>query len=355
MKKLLIVLCAFLLIGCQDKDVEPVEEPIVIEIDEDSFHNAKVKTYNNSIPHIYKNYIEMDDDTYGNYIVEMFDNNYDPVWSYKWRDLVVNREDYDIEPIIYEDMMIINVQGIISVHDLLTGEFRWELETTHTDAKFAIEDDILYVLGYKDNYVSGVSLETGELLLEIKDNNYLEVNAIAIEDEIIAYYETTNITLNAVSFDITGTYKKKHAYQERNRVIEPWSLAISSDESETVNNLIDENMNTCWHEMVKGYGEKEWIEITRTFPVVVNELHIMNGDQSSEKNYNENAKLKKVTLSVGDGKSFTYYFETFEYGKEDVIKFVKPIMADYILLTIVEAEPGEMFKNTCISEISTKQ
>lgn len=354
MKKILLVLCAFLLIGCKDKVIEPVEEPIVIEIDEECFHNTKLKKFNNSIPHIYKNYIEMDDDTYGNYVVEMYDSNYDPVWSYTWRDLIVSREDYDIVPLIYEDRMIINVQGVISVHDLLTGAFIWELETTQTDAKFAVEDDILYVLGYKENYVSGVSLETGELLLEIKDDSYLDVNAIAIEDDIIAYYETMNITRNAVSFDKTGTFKKRLAYQERSRVLESWSLAITSDETEAANNLIDEKKNTCWRETVKGYGEKEWVEITRTFPVIVNELRIMNGDQSLKKSYNENAKLKKVTLSVGDGKSFTYIFENFEYGKEDIIKFVKPIMADYILLTIIEAEPGEVFKNTCISEIGTK-
>jgi hypothetical protein len=354
MKKLLIILCAFLLIGCKEKEVVPIEEPIVIEIDEEVYHNTKLKTYNNSIPHIYRNYIEMDDDVYGSFLIEMIDSNFEPVWSYEWRDLVIEREDHDIEPVIYEDMVIVNVQGVISVHSLLTGEFKWELETTQTDAKFAIDEGLLYVLGYKDNFISAVSLETGEMLLEIKDDRYLDVNALSVMDEIIAYFDTKEITINAVSFNKDGSFIKRLAYQDRSKADDPWGLATSSDESETVSNVIDENAKTYWHEMVKGYGEKEWIEITRAFPIVVKELHIMNGNQASEKEFLDNAKLKTVSLSVGDGKSFTYSFTHFEYGYTDVIKFVQPIMADYIIMTIMEAEPGDMYKNTSISEIRTK-
>ena len=133
-----------------------------------------------------------------------------------------------------------------------------------------------------------------------------------------------------------------------------WDKIESSDESEDVYRLIDGNLKTCYSESVKGYGEKEWVELTRVLPTTVHKLKIANGDHSSEKAFSENAKLKQVTLSIGGGKSFTYKFSNFEYGYIDEICFVKPIIADYVLMTIIEVEPGELYKNTSFSEIETE-
>jgi hypothetical protein len=38
----------------------------------------------------------------------------------------------------------------------------------------------------------------------------------------------------------------------------------------------------------------------------------------------------------------------------DIIEFVKPITADYVLITIEAAEPGSLFKNTGITELYTQ-
>lgn len=354
MKKIVLFLLACLLIACQ-KEVEP--EPVieVIPLDLEAYHNVKLKSYNNTIPHIIKTHLEMDDERYGTFSVQMYDTNYEPVWQFLWRDLDKDNGHQEADPYIYENVMVINVQGIVSVHDLVTGEFKWELETSSKDSQFVIEDDILYVLGYQEDYITGISIETGEVLIRIPDDNYLDADALSFEeDALIAYYKTSRVTRNAISFDKEGQYKKKLNYMEKKTVPATWETIETSDESLEAGVLIDGDMHTAWAESVKGYGEKEWVEITRVLPTTVTKLKIVNGNQSSEKAYNENAKLKTVILSVGDGKSFTYKFEHFEYGYVDEICFVKPVVADYLIMTIMEVEPGEVYKNTYISEIITE-
>lgn len=356
MKKWLLIVCALFLVACgQDEAVEPVVEPEeVIVVDDKPYHNVKLKTYNNTIPHIIKNYVEMDDDKYGSYIVEMYDTNYEAVWRYMWRDMNKDLGPFALEPVIYENMMIVNAQGVVSVHDLVSGEFKWELETSSLH-DVLVHEGVLYVLNYMDNYITGVSLENGKIIYEVKDKDYQEADAIAIEnDKVIAYKKTKEISRNALCFDMAGKFVKKNVYMEEQKTKIFWDKAESSDESLEAINLIDGQTKTVWTESVKGYGEKEWVEITKTLPVTVSKLYITNGDHSSEKSYNDNAKLKEIVLSVGDGKSFTYKFDNFEYGVKEEIKFVKPVVADYILLTIVQAEPGDLFKNTCISEIETE-
>jgi len=353
MKKLLIILCAFLLFSCNQEEPEEVVEEVIV-LDTEEYHKTKVKTYNNTLPHIIKSYDEMDDDTYGSFVIEMYDTNYDPVWKYMWRDLNKNDGHFAEEPVIDGSHLIANIQGVISVLDLATGTFKWEVETD-TSSICAIQDDILYLLAYKENYITGFSLETGETLLTIANDNYLQADALCIEENrLIAFDRSKTSGMNAVTFDLEGNYVSKRQYKplQANKIV--WDKVETSDESEEGIYIIDGRSNTFWSESVKGYGEKEWIEITKIIPVTVSELIIVNGNQSSEKAYFENAKLKTITLSVGDGKSFTYKFEKFEYGYKDHIKFVKPVVADYMLLNIIEAEPGDMFKNTCLSEITTE-
>lgn len=354
MKKLIIILAACLLVGCGGEEtIEPVEEK-VIELDTEAYHKTKLKTYNNTLPHIINDYIEMYDNQYGNYIIEMYDTNYEPVWQFTWRDLDINDGPFKEVPIIEDNVVVVNVQGKISVLDLATGTFKWEIETDINSISH-IENDYLYVVGYKDDFITGFSLETGEALLVVPDDDYIQVDAVTlVADQIIAYSRKNTSHINAVTFDLEGQYVKKQTYKEITPKAIVWDEVTTSDESEEGFYVVDGNYKTAWQESVKGYGEKEWIEITKVIPVNVRELVIINGDQSSEKAYTENAKLKTITLSVGDGKSFTYKFSTFEYGHKDRIRFVKPVVADYMLLNIIEAEPGEMFKNTCISEIVTE-
>jgi len=354
MKKFILIFMMILLVGCQ-KDVEvPVEEE-VIPLDLDQVHNVKHKIYNNTLPHIIKSYVEMDDDKYGTYKIEMYDTNYESTWAYLWRDLNVEDGDLMSNYVIYENYIVVNVQGAVSVHNLATGEFLWEIETHIPNGIMEVADDMLYVLGYEEDFLTGISLENGKVEVRVKDGDYLQADALKMKDqELIAYIQSDQVTRSAVVFDSDGSFIKKFNYMQKGTATAKWDKVESSDESDEAIRIIDGDVNTFYSESVKGYGEKEWIELTRVLPTTVNKLRIVNGNNSSEKAYNENAKLRQITLSVGDGKSFTYKFETFEYGYIDEICFVKPVIADYVLLTIDEVEPGELYKNTSFSELETE-
>lgn len=352
MKKYIWILVILLLVGCQDDQPPIVEEEVVIVVDSDKYHKSKLYNYNNSIPHIIRYYEEMDDDLYGNFIIEMFDSNFDPVWSYEYRDLE-RRELFARAPLIYEDKLVVNVQGIVNVLDLLTGNFLYEIETKKSLTDVFVKDNELYVLHYQEHLVSVFDIQTGETLRHI-DYDSNDSNDIFVDDKIIVFERTNNqMTRNALSFNSDGSFDKAMRFHEESSSPVIWELAETSDESDNAHLAIDQNKRTFWHETVKGYGEKEWIELTRDNFTLVNKLYLYNGNHSSEKAYEENAKIKVADISIGDGKSFTYIFDTFLYDHVDVIEFIKPITADYVLITIVEVEPGSMFKNTTISEIYT--
>lgn len=133
-----------------------------------------------------------------------------------------------------------------------------------------------------------------------------------------------------------------------------WDQAESSDDSDTAQFLVDGRLDTAWSESVKGYGEKEWVELRKNLPILVHELVIYNGDHTSEKAYEENSKIRNATISVGNNKSFVHTFDSFEYNKPSVIKFIRPITADFIFIQIEGAEPGTLYKNTSLTEVYTR-
>lgn len=352
MKKFLILALLVLLVGCSPE--EPiVEEVEVIPIDDEPYHNTKLVTSHNTIPHSIKYYEDMDDDVYGNFIVEMYDSKCELVWTYKWRDLIKQDEVFALKPFIYEDVIIVNVQGIISVHDLATGTFKWELETDSENRGFTVDDGVLYVLYYNNNTVTGIDLETGKVLLEIVDDKR-DLIGLNVEDGLILAFKSGVEKDNAYFYDLEGDFIKSTDYSLPKQQITSWDLIETSDESEEGINLIDGSLQTVWTESVKGYGEKEWIEMTKNTPVKVSKLVIYNGNQSSEKAYEENAKMKSVVISIGTGKNFTYKFTEFNFGEPDVIEFVNPVVADYIYITIESAEPGTLYKNTGMTEVYTQ-
>ncbi|MBN2794975.1 MAG: hypothetical protein JXR88_06190 [Clostridia bacterium] len=352
MKKILVLIIAtLLLVGCKETVVEP-EPEIVIEKDENSYHSIKLYTENKTIPYIISFYDEMDDETYGTYVVETYDSNFEPVWTLKWRDLEKKDTVFAKKPFVYEDKLIANVQGVISIHDLLSGEFLWEIETNNDQTGYSIREGILYVLYYGEDLVTGFDLSNGEQIFHFQDD-LLGLNAVFMDSRYFVLYTETDLldNLNGYAFGYNGEFLKQvHMSTPKEQKIS-WQNVQVSDESLNADMIIDGDLDTAWLESVKGYGEKEWVELTKTLPSLINRLVIYSGDHSSEKNYEENAKLLKVNITVGDGRSFNYVFKNEGYRIPDVIEFIKPVTADYMILTIEEALPGTLFKSTGITEI----
>jgi hypothetical protein len=356
MKKWILLLCVLFLVGCKEEapPTVDVEEPEVIVVDDEPFHNIKLYSSNNSIPYTIRYYDEMDDELYGTHVIEMYDSKGREVWANHFRDLEKKSRNFSSKPLIYEDKLIVNVQGVVSVHDLLTGQFIWEVETKQVDTDVAVKDGMLYVMYYEEDFITGILLENGKKVFHIS-NSITNMNRLLIDKTIMAYYETNDaLEKNAIEYSITGGYiRKKHLNKQVEEMVS-WGAAEASDDSEDISNLIDGSLETVWYEKVKSYGVGEWVELTKALPTLVNKLVIYNGNHESAKAFEENAKLKKITVDIGDGKSFEYEFEEFIYGQPTIIEFVKPVTADFIIVTIEEAEPGTLFKNTAITELYTQ-
>lgn len=360
MKKYLLIIVVIIIVftGCEKKNNEVViEEPEIIELDEKQFNKIKLKTLDGGTPFIIKSFEKISDDYYSDYVIEVYDTKTNMIWSLIWRDIEKTSEPIEFSYTINEDKIIANIDGIITVHDLLLGTFLWEVETMNKTTSFYIENNQLYVLYYMEDFLTVFDLSNGKQTSIIPINKkYLNMTNIKIKDEEILIYDNTKIKKNGIVYNLEGEFKKIISYETKsiNEKIIRWEKVEASSGVELINNIIDGSIEKIWYEDKKGYGLKEWIEITRALPTLVNELVIYNGDHSSEKSYEENSKVKLISVSIGGGKSFKYIFDNFEYGKPTKIKFLKPITADYIIFTINEVEPGTMYKNTTISEIYTK-
>lgn len=344
------------LTGCEKENEEISEAVAEVKIvDQEAYHNIKLTSILNTIPYTITTDLEMDDENYGRYILKVFDSKSAMIWSLVWRDINKEEGGYHPKKLIVNDKLFMGIQGVVSAHDLLTGEFLWEVETDSNVSGFSVYDNILYVLNYDGNLVSTFDVSTGAYISSW-NGDYDQVTGIDVDGEYITLYYATDDAYerNGYLINKDWTYDKRVKYTKVKEAQQVWDYAIASDDSQDVVNIIDGSLDSSWSESVKGYGEKEWVELKKDIPVIVNKLVIYNGDHTSEKAYEEGAKIKKAMISVGDNKSFVYIFEEFDYNKPSIIEFIRPITADYIFIQIVEAEAGTLYKSTAITQVYTQ-
>ena len=126
----------------------------------------------------------------------------------------------------------------------------------------------------------------------------------------------------------------------------------------SASNVCDDDPTTAWVEGKQGYGVGEFLEM-KWIPMSDGEISILNGYQSSKEVWENNSRVKKMTVSVG-GKDFciieladvmgvqsfkipglvTASSKGYEYHIDGPIRF-----------TILEVYPGSKWKDTAISGI----
>ena len=122
-------------------------------------------------------------------------------------------------------------------------------------------------------------------------------------------------------------------------------------------NLIDGNYGTPWVENVEGVGVGETIQISLNNQMLVQEFVLHNGYQSSEDLLNMNGYVTKISVDFGNGVvkelDCTAYFNGTdrEYLALNKISLDKPVLTDTITITILAANAGSKYADTCISEI----
>ena len=120
------------------------------------------------------------------------------------------------------------------------------------------------------------------------------------------------------------------------------------------NNVLSENLNTCWSEGVAGNGEGESLLLQSDTQQKISKLWFYNGLMESEELFYKNGRAKDITLEFSDGikKTFVLSGEYFEQPLK--INFDEPILSDFIKITIDSTWSGEKYEDTCITFIKVE-
>ena len=126
------------------------------------------------------------------------------------------------------------------------------------------------------------------------------------------------------------------------------STVLKNKEKYSAAVLTDGDPAPAWNEGADGItGET----VTHFFgaPTLISGLEIRGGFQASSEDYYSSARPKVITLSFSDG-------SVFEYALEDVmdvqyITLDEPVVADTVVLTVVDSYPGSYYDDLCISEL----
>lgn len=111
------------------------------------------------------------------------------------------------------------------------------------------------------------------------------------------------------------------------------------------------NDGTCWCEDASDYGEGEWIKLELPAVQKVSGLRIVNGYAGTEKQYDDNSKISKMTIEFSDGRSTQVslnVFDTSDRKSIQTIRFNSPVETEYVKLTIDSATKADC-KDTCLT------
>jgi len=162
-------------------------------------------------------------------------------------------------------------------------------------------------------------------------------------------------------YDILGAGCSFYCGCQYDTVIASSSLTPQGNRSYDAWNAADLSYETAWVEGKPGYGIGEWIEYQ--FPAGnprITDVIICSGYIRTRKAWEENARIKKMEVSINGQKFTTLHFDdvyaeqTFEVGEigwkrqEGTSPGVEPIR---IRFTILEVYPGTKYEDTAISEI----
>ncbi len=115
-------------------------------------------------------------------------------------------------------------------------------------------------------------------------------------------------------------------------------------------NLFDGDTKTAWAEGITGTGIGESIIIPSQETSVVESIEFLNGYTKSADLYDWNDRIKTIRIEFSDGTYEDYLLED-TFLDYQAIVFDKPVVTDYIKLTIIEVYEGSRYADCCLTEI----
>ncbi|MBQ7264553.1 MAG: S-layer homology domain-containing protein [Firmicutes bacterium] len=117
-------------------------------------------------------------------------------------------------------------------------------------------------------------------------------------------------------------------------------------------NVIDNDVSTCWCEGSGSYGEGEYITIYFDDLYTISELSLMNGLCTNEELYYKNSRLRDIKVVFSDGTSYDVECLDGWNNRNNVFSFGAGIETTSLTIIIQSVYEGNVYSDTCISEIS---
>lgn len=180
-------------------------------------------------------------------------------------------------------------------------------------------------------------------------------------DNLFQYYVEALFAKNEVSrFGVTLCYVETHAEGKDVHYAEVSSmLPTYKNKSYGGDRLIDGNISTPWVEGVDGNGEGQTIVLHLAAPERVYGILVYGGYLESEYLYGINGKPTNIKVDFGNGAVVEQRLDNgsrFRDGsvalqRPDRVQLSQSVVTDTITITILEAEAGSKYQDTCISEM----
>lgn len=233
------------------------------------------------------------------------------------------------------------------------GEMRVE-EDGKEMLQFPVADEDSWIFGYECD----VRENEGFYLVSMPCF-YGDIHA---GENLFQYYVEGLFAKNEASrFGVTLCYVETHAEGKGVHYAEVSSmLPTYKNKSYGGDKLIDGNISTPWVEGVDGNGEGQTIVLHLAAPEQVYGILVYGGYLESEYLYEINGKPTNIRVDFGNGavveqglaNGFQLQEGSITLQWPDRVQLPHSVVTDTITITILEAEAGSKYQDTCISEVT---
>lgn len=128
------------------------------------------------------------------------------------------------------------------------------------------------------------------------------------------------------------------------------SVLKESSITHYASNVLDDSLSTAWVEGASGVGINEWITLSTSDGSLldITAIRFDVGYHKSQEHLQNNGWPTKILIEAENGYTQIAYFFT----HDNVVLLDQPISTSWIKFTILEAQAGAKYSDTCISEIA---
>lgn len=353
MKRVLLVLCMCLLVGCGSNNTEN-------DVNEEE------------LTHDVENVVDSvtEDDTF-EMLLEIHDHETEEdifITVYSNGDLEEEIKDQNNnEVILFESREVDKITVLETMNEIIDEHKGMNLKKDISDDSM-VDGGLTYITLTLNNRVhrfggSGATHSDSKMgqrynaiydaIMTLYNSSVLVVEV----DEDVTVEETVNETVDEVDQETTSGVIESYG------LFSVESVVASSELYETysggtiynyASNVLDSDRTTAWCESIKGHGIGEWLLFESDSQGYIYDISLINGYVKKETLYQMNDRLKKAVLTFDDGTTLDIEFED-QNLELQTIYFDEPVLTKTVMLTISEVYPGDDYPDLCITEVMFNQ